>query len=156
VYSLSFLSCDVGVVCLHYSSQSATTASSSTSTSSQAAKPSASAPKSIFAKFSCGRVSGAAHSSQCLPDVPEDNVYILEPIGTDSPAVFWCSASDKYPTLARLARKYLSAPATSASVERLFSVAGSIIRARRSSRIFAAAHRDAEIRNYCTGQWTWT
>jgi len=38
-----------------------------------------------------------------------------------------------YPILHRLAKKYLSVPATSASVEGLFTVARAIIRARRSS-----------------------
>jgi len=58
----------------------------------------------------------------------------MEPVRQDNPAAFWASPlADSYPILRRLAKKYLSIPATSASVERLFSVAGAIIRARRSS-----------------------
>ena len=60
----------------------------------------------------------------------------MEPVNVTqvNPATFWASPlADNYPTMRHLARKYLSIPATSASVERLFSVAGAIIRARRSS-----------------------
>jgi len=36
------------------------------------------------------------------------------------------------PTVSRLARRYLAMPATSASVERLFSVAGQVVTAKRA------------------------
>ena len=48
------------------------------------------------------------------------------PIGTD-PYQFWTGENAiKWPLLTRLASKYLSAPATSAESERLFSTAGLI------------------------------
>jgi len=62
-----------------------------------------------------------------------DATYLAQPPTSDPPETFWGSTlSNDYPTLQRLAKKYLSIPATSASVERLFSVAGAIVRARRN------------------------
>jgi hAT family C-terminal dimerisation region len=45
---------------------------------------------------------------------------------TIGPVEFWLGNSDRFPTLAPLALQYLSINATSASVERLFSIAGRI------------------------------
>lgn len=45
---------------------------------------------------------------------------------------FWKSQSEKFPLLSRLARQTLCIPASSASSERVFSVAGRIIEERRS------------------------
>lgn len=50
-----------------------------------------------------------------------------------SPLSFWKSNWDRFPTLSIIARKVLGLPASSGSVERLFSVAGGIKRVRRSS-----------------------
>jgi hAT family protein len=49
-----------------------------------------------------------------------------------SPLKFWKSQQSNFPAMARLARQYLSMPASSGSVERLFSVAGAIGRSRRA------------------------
>ncbi len=46
---------------------------------------------------------------------------------------FWKQNEKKFPKLAKLARQFLSVPASSAPVERLFSIAGAIARARRSN-----------------------
>jgi hypothetical protein len=52
----------------------------------------------------------------------------------DDPFLFWTGDyATKWPLLAKLARKYFSAPATSAESERLFSTAGQIITNLRSS-----------------------
>jgi hAT family C-terminal dimerisation region len=51
----------------------------------------------------------------------------------DNPLQFWKENSTRYPTLSALAQKYLAMPASSGSVERLFSVAGAIARPRRAS-----------------------
>ena len=52
----------------------------------------------------------------------------------DDPFSFWTGENaTKWPALAKLARKYFSAPATSAESERLFSTAGQIITNLRSS-----------------------
>jgi len=59
--------------------------------------------------------------------------YLSQPTTSDPPETFWSSTlSDDFLTLHRLATKYLSIPETSTSIERLFSVAGAIIRARRN------------------------
>lgn len=51
----------------------------------------------------------------------------------DNPLLFWKQNSSLFPVLSSLAKFYLAIPATSANVERLFSIAGAIARARRSS-----------------------
>ena len=48
------------------------------------------------------------------------------------PEAYWAANGSRYPRLAELARIFLSVPASSGSVERLFSVSGAILRARRS------------------------
>ena len=47
------------------------------------------------------------------------------------PLLYWQTKSSAMPTLGTLAKKYLTIPATSASMERLFSVAGRICRPDR-------------------------
>lgn len=49
-----------------------------------------------------------------------------------SPLQYWKENEQKYPRLAKLAKIYLGIPASSGSVERLFSVAGALARARRA------------------------
>ena len=52
----------------------------------------------------------------------------------DSPPLkWWKEHAAKFPYLSQLARRYLAMPATSASVERLFSVAGQVVTAKRAS-----------------------
>ena len=51
-----------------------------------------------------------------LPCIPDD----------DDILGFWKSSRDKYRTLARLAATYLATPASSAPVERIFSIGGKI------------------------------
>ncbi len=58
-----------------------------------------------------------------------------------SPLNFWKSNADRFPTLSIIARKVLGLPASSGSVERLFSVAGGIKRARRASIKVATMER---------------
>lgn len=52
--------------------------------------------------------------------------YTLEPLSNDDsdPLQYWKQRENKFPNLAKLARKYLTICASSAPVERLFSVAG--------------------------------
>lgn len=60
--------------------------------------------------------------------------YLAEPIAEQEtdPLEFWKTKASDYPRLASLARRILSIPASSGSVERLFSAAGALARARRS------------------------
>ena len=51
-----------------------------------------------------------------LPDVPMDT-YILE---------WWTANAKDFPHLSVMARQFLGVPATSASAERLFSIAGRV------------------------------
>lgn len=51
---------------------------------------------------------------------------------TDDPLKYWEMHSERYPRLSTLARIFLIIPATSGSVERVFSVAAAIARDRRA------------------------
>ena len=51
---------------------------------------------------------------------------------TTDPLQWWKKWGSKFPNLAQLARRYLAMPATSAPVERLFSVAGLVATAKRN------------------------
>jgi hypothetical protein len=80
--------------------------------------------KSIFSKFSV---------SQVVQTETEDTLYCNSPTDSEMlPDVYWAKMNKTYPRLAKLARTLLSIPASSGSVERLFSVSGAIVRARRS------------------------
>ena len=48
------------------------------------------------------------------------------------PLHFWRDNESRFPALSSMAKKYLAVPASSGDVERLFSIAGSLQRARRS------------------------
>ena len=62
----------------------------------------------------------------------ELNAYLKGKKVEVNPLSFWKDNEHRYPTLSKLAEHYLAVPASSASIERLFSVAGCIARARRS------------------------
>ncbi len=51
----------------------------------------------------------------------------------DNPLQWWKQHGHIFPTLSRLARRYLATPTTSAPVERLFSVAGQVDSSRRAN-----------------------
>ena len=50
---------------------------------------------------------------------------------SENPLLFWQGNANKFPPLSKLASQYLSIPATSAPVERIFSVAGKTFRPDR-------------------------
>lgn len=64
------------------------------------------------------------------------------------PLKYWKNSKDNYPILSSLASKILSMPATSASVERLFSVAGSIISQRRCNLKIGTAEQILFYKEY--------
>ncbi|CAF1510605.1 unnamed protein product, partial [Didymodactylos carnosus] len=58
---------------------------------------------------------------------------IILGVNDSNPLLFWHDYQSRFPTLAILARRLFSIPATSAGVERQFSAAGLIINERRAS-----------------------
>ena len=63
------------------------------------------------------------------------NRYRNEPLGADKNSLDWRKAKkEEYPTLARLARKYLCVPGTSTQAERVFSCMGLLLNKRRLSK----------------------
>ena len=50
-----------------------------------------------------------------------------------APLEWWCANKKRFPNLARMARQYLGCPATSATVERLFSAVGLAFSDQRKS-----------------------
>jgi hypothetical protein len=67
--------------------------------------------------------------------VSEIDRYMQESIvpRTVHPLQYWKLNESRFPNLARITRKFLCVPATSGGVERIFSIAGFLGRARRSS-----------------------
>ena len=62
-----------------------------------------------------------------------DYVRLQYIAGNESdPCQFWARNADRFPSVAKLARKYLAIPATSVPSERVFSAAGNIVTARRN------------------------
>jgi len=59
--------------------------------------------------------------------------YLAEPCTdmSDNPLAFWQINANKFPHLSNLAIRHLAIPATSAPVERLFSIAGKLFRPER-------------------------
>jgi len=81
----------------------------------------------------------------------ELDLYLDLPIEEDedaNPLEFWQRHEKSYPTLSKLATQYLAMPASSGSVERLFSIAGSIARARRARIKTALMEKTLSVREY--------
>lgn len=62
-------------------------------------------------------------------------LYVTEPQISHNSDVFkwWKSNEERFPAIASLAKKFLGIPSTSAGAERVFSTAGNIVTAKRSS-----------------------
>ena len=70
------------------------------------------------------------------------NRYRNEPLGADKNSLDWWKAKkEEYPTLARLARKYLCVPGTSTQAESSFSWMGWLLNNRRLSVSGAGSNR---------------
>ena len=76
-----------------------------------------------------------------LPTIDEIKIYMSMPsVPQDQdPLLWWRMYGARFPVLSRLARKFLSAPATSAPSERVWSAGGEIICERRSRLTDASA-----------------
>lgn len=98
-----------------------------------------------------------------LAQVPDERVlesneisqYFTEPkaLGNGKakptdPLLFWKINSSRWPTLSGMARKFLAIPASSAGVERIFSLAGWFSRARRASISVDNVARLLWVRDY--------
>ena len=58
--------------------------------------------------------------------------YISEPVRLADPMAWWKVNEDRFPSVARLAKEYLSIPATEVASERMFSAAGLTVTKLRS------------------------
>jgi hypothetical protein len=98
--------------------------------------PSRKKKKSILELAKSIRVSEAIATTAVLSKKSEADIYLDEMAVIDlkqDPLIFWKENASRLPALSALARRFLSIPASSGAVERLFSVTGSIQRARRSN-----------------------
>ena len=78
----------------------------------------------------------SSHSSRGPGSLSEefDNYLKLNPLKScDNCLEWWSHNSLQFPSLAKLAKKYLCVPATSVPAEQVFSVAGEVISKKRSS-----------------------
>ena len=74
----------------------------------------------------CRHISGS-----CDPIKQEITGYLISECVDIDPLKYWKDNAEKYPRLTCLARTFLVVPATSAPVERLFSIAGKFFRPER-------------------------
>ena len=74
-------------------------------------------------------------SAETNSPMNEVDCYLMEPLldyKESQPFVWWADHKSRYPTVAQVARRYLSATATSIPSERLFSAAGNVYDDRRN------------------------
>ena len=71
---------------------------------------------------------GMLHLKEALGKQYMDGLLLVD----SNPLVWWKQYAARFPCLAQVARRYLAMPATSAPVERLFSVAGQVVTATRN------------------------
>jgi len=64
------------------------------------------------------------------------------------PLEWWKSHAGAYPTIASLARKYLTTPATTVPCERLFSASGNIVNKKRASLSSKNVHKLVCLNNW--------
>lgn len=64
------------------------------------------------------------------------------------PLKYWKRNSSKFPILANIAKKFLAIPATSSGIERIFSIAGALARARRAKLLPATLEMVVMLRQH--------
>ena len=103
-----------------------------------------SAMENLFGDVYVTKVEMAPKTKYDLADL-EVKEYIREkPLALNqNPLVWWKAHQDKFPLLARLARKYLGIPGTSVPSERVFSTVGDVVSAQRAA--LKAEHVDSLI-----------
>ena len=80
--------------------------------------------KRIFFNYAeCEAEQDESFTTECDAEA-ELSQYLASAKGCDNVLKFWVAHKDKYPRLFQLSRQILCAPASTAGVERLFSVAG--------------------------------
>lgn len=142
---------DSSVVVVHDSSQDAASShTNSPDISSSAVSSGPSLPKkrkrSIFERIEQQQVILSSQNKTTTEVI--DYLSLPEIAVNENPLKFWHAHEDRFPILSSLAFKYLAMPASSASVERLFSVAGGIISARRASMTIETAEKVIFYREY--------
>ena len=80
-----------------------------------------------------GKVANSSNSQSSLEN--EISLYVTEDLSIESvdPLHFWKLNSSRFSRLCKLSRRYLSFPASSGPVERIFSSTGKIFRADRAN-----------------------
>ena len=103
------------------------------------AEPPPKRPKTIWSALSQPGQAVRADTSQKSKIIEEIERYksieAISPIDNSNPFDWWRQNQSSFPILAKLARKYLSAPLTSVASERLFSSAGLIYANKKRSRL---------------------
>ena len=83
---------------------------------------------------SCGDVALPPKSLSATADEEVRRYTEVAPLAlTENPLSWWKIHEEVYPSLAKLAKRYLCVPGTSVSAERVFSTAGDIVTAQRST-----------------------
>jgi hypothetical protein len=91
--------------------------------------------------------SESGNTNSCFDEV-EEYMKINRIKPHEDPLKFWKIHSTKFPILSELAQSILAIPASSGSVERVFSIAGAIARARRSSLAVTTVREILTYREY--------
>lgn len=101
--------------------------------------------KSVFSMIA------ARKKNDSLPEMFEEvDRYLNLPLARqdDCPILYWKSEAERLSTLATLSQRFLSIPASSGAVERLFSVAGAIGRSQRACIRISTMEKALCVRQY--------
>jgi len=88
--------------------------------------PPAKKPRTMFDRIRAPRAT-SSKNSECQEYLSEELAEVVA-----SPLEYWKNKAKKWPVISSMAKYYLAIPASSAGVERVFSIAGALGRARRA------------------------